>query len=649
MALDDVPRWPLEARGAPGTLAPIGLSTTGTPVPIVRTAMVIAQSAGRRSRRPMLLTLVFGVVLVLVGVTAGALAAVVSANLSSARLNTVVAYDAALVELFVNYNVRAADLDAGGPSPARAALLSDQLGAMVDDGGILRIEIRDRDGRVLASDSSTAVGKRAATSIAASAALEDGPNASLIDGDGVVETVGTALGTRNVVQEFLPILDSDEEPLAVVALWRDAGPILASLEATRLDIMLVTLAAGALLAGMLLLLFRSSQARLTRQHRQLIDATRRDALTGMLNHGAVVALLADEVESARVADGRIGVALVDVDNFRLFNDTHGHDAADQVLLRVAELVAREGVGGHVARYGPDEFLLVLPGSGVEEIEAAIDRLRSELKDASVQFGDSEALPISASVGICAYPEHAASVTDLLSTAAVALSEAKASGGDGVRVAQTGEEERVVTGSFDVLQGLVIAVDTKDRYTKRHSEDVARYAVFLAQRLGLDPEMLRTIHLAGLLHDIGKIGIPDVILRKPSKRTAAEYGMFQQHVALGDSIVRDVPNVELVRAGIRHHHERWDGDGYLEGLEGDAIPLIGRVLAVADAFSAMTTTRPYRKALPITEALKRLGDAAGTQLQEELVTEFISGIETAPDAPLPGEEPTLLWRPELWVA
>jgi diguanylate cyclase (GGDEF)-like protein/putative nucleotidyltransferase with HDIG domain len=424
---------------------------------------------------------------------------------------------------------------------------------------------------------------------------------------------------------------------------------MAGLEATQRDVMLVTMVAGVLLAAMLFLVFRASQARLTRQHRQLLDATRRDALTGMLNHGAVVALLADEVETARREKAAIGVALVDVDNFRLFNDTHGHEAADQVLIRVAALVAREGAEGSVARYGPDEFLIVHPGSGTAEMEVAIERLRADLRDESVQFGDSEALPISVSVGICAYPEHAASVTDLLSAAVVALSEAKASGGDGVRVAQTGEEERVVAGSFDVLQGLVIAVDTKDRYTKRHSEDVARYAVFLAQRLGLDDEMLRTIQLAGLLHDIGKIGIPDVILRKPSKLTAAEYAMFQQHVALGDAIVRDVPNVDVVRAGIRHHHERWDGDGYLDHLEGEAIPLIGRVLAVADAFSAMTTTRPYRKALSVTEAVKRLGDAAGTQLQEELVTQFISGIETDADAPLPGEEPVRLWRPELWVA
>ena len=106
----------------------------------------------------------------------------------------------------------------------------------------------------------------------------------------------------------------------------------------------------------------------------------------------------------------------------------------------------------------------------------------------------------------------------------------------------------------------------------------------------------------------------------------------------------------MRAGIRSHHERWDGNGYVEGLEGDEIPIVGRVLAVADAFSAMTTTRPYRKALPITEALKRLEDAAGTQLQEELVAAFVGGIETAADAPLPGEEPApALWRPELWVA
>jgi diguanylate cyclase (GGDEF)-like protein len=595
----------------------------------------------------MLLALVFGVALVLVGVTASALVAVASDHLASATLGGVVNRDATLVELFVNGELRADDLASDGRSDARVRELGEQLAALTERDGIVRIEIRDLDGEVLLSNDASLVGTDSGVTADTRAAAAGEPRAALIEAGAPLDGAGTLANASGMVQEYLPIEAGNGEVLAIVAMWRDATDLMARLDATRRDIMLVTLAAAVLLAGLLFLVFHAAQARLSRQHRQLVESTRRDALTGMLNHGSVVALLADEIEAARSGSGRISVALLDVDNFRLFNDTHGHAAADQVLLRVAALVANED--GHVARYGPDEFLIVRPGVGTDEVVEAVDRLRAALEAESVQFGDSERLPISVSAGVSAYPEHAASVTDLLSTAAVALAEAKASGGDSVRVATVGEEERAVAGSFDVLQGLVIAVDTKDRYTKRHSEDVARYAVFLAQRMGLDDETLHTIQLAGLLHDIGKIGIPDVVLRKPSRLTEDEFAMFKQHVALGDAIVRDVPNVELVRAGIRHHHERWDGDGYLEGLEGEAIPLIGRILAVADAFSAMTTTRPYRKALPLIEALKRLGDAAGTQLQEDLVTAFIAGIETAADAPLPGEEPTQLWRPELWVA
>ncbi|HUF06403.1 MAG TPA: diguanylate cyclase [Candidatus Binatia bacterium] len=611
--------------------------------------MLLARLTGGDRHRPRLLVLVFGVILVLVGVTASALVAVSSAHLRSATLASVVSRDASLVELFVNGSLRAEDLDGDGLSAARRAELVGMLDALSDRDSIVRIELRDLDGRVIVSNAAAAIGHVSATSPSMRRALDGQPSALLVEEGDEVEAAHGLPGEGAVLQEYLPIVDADARTLAVVGLWRDASELMASLEATRTDVMLVILVAGVLLAGLMLLVLRATQARLSRQHLQLLEATRTDALTGMLNHGAVVALLAEEVESARAAKRQIGAALLDIDNFRLFNDTHGHEAADEVLLRVAALVDREGAGGHVARYGPDEFLLLQPGAGTAEMATAVGRLRTCLADVSVQFGESESLPVTVSAGICAFPDHARSVTDLLSAAAVALGEAKAGGGDRVRVAQDADEQQVISGSFDVLQGLVIAVDTKDRYTKRHSEDVARYAVFLARRMGMDEEAQRTLQLAGLLHDVGKIGIPDVILRKPSKLTEGEYEMFQQHVALGDAIVRDVPNVDLVRAGIRHHHERWDGDGYLEHLEGEAIPMIGRILAVADAFSAMTTTRPYRKALPITEALKRLGDAAGTQLQEELVTAFILGIETAPDAPLPGEEPSQLWRPELWVA
>jgi HD-GYP domain-containing protein (c-di-GMP phosphodiesterase class II) len=291
----------------------------------------------------------------------------------------------------------------------------------------------------------------------------------------------------------------------------------------------------------------------------------------------------------------------------------------------------------MGRYGPDEFLLIAPPEAVVDLEPAVESLRVALADLSLQFETTERLPVTISAGLCTYPEHGNSITVLLASVANTLEEAKSSGGDAIRVAGVDREQAAPTKGFDVLQGLVVAVDTKDRYTKRHSEDVARYAVFLAGRIEADPELVRTIRLAGLLHDVGKIGIPYKILRKPGKLTDEEYRIVQQHVALGDMIVRDLPDIQLIRAGIRHHHERWDGAGYLDHLAGEEIPLIARILAVGDAFSAMTTTRPYRKALDVAEALRRLEDAAGSQLDERLVRVFVDGIETAVDAPLPGAD------------
>jgi diguanylate cyclase (GGDEF)-like protein/putative nucleotidyltransferase with HDIG domain len=434
-----------------------------------------------------------------------------------------------------------------------------------------------------------------------------------------------------------------------MAMWRDAGPLLASVDQVQRDVVIVVLGAATVLAVILFLVFRAAQMRINRQQAQLLEATRRDPLTDLLNHGAVVSLLADLVETARRGAGSVGVALLDIDNFTLLNDAHGHHSGDAVLRDVASLFDDdEGDSVFASRYGPDEFLLVRSGASAAELERHVADLRARLTEVTVQFGDSERLPVTVSVGIAGLPEHAGSVTELLSQATVALQQAKASGGDAVRTVAA-RPSRSVTGSFDVLQGLVIAVDTKDRYTKRHSEDVARYAVFLAKRLGLDKETLATVRVSGLLHDVGKLGIPDTLLRKPSKLTAQEFDVFKQHVALGDSIVRDLPNLDAVRAGIRHHHERWDGRGYLEGLEGEEIPLIGRIMAVADAFSAMTTTRPYRKALPVEEAIKRLGDAAGTQLEEDLVVAFIRGLETAPDAPMPGDDASRIWVPRRQVA
>jgi diguanylate cyclase (GGDEF)-like protein len=601
------------------------------------------------SRRPLLLILVFGAFLAIIGVTATAQAVLVSLNVSTNDLNTIVASDAATIRAVLNDSVQLRYLDpATGPTAPERAVLERQLDALMGPTDILRVELRRLDGTVVASSAGDAAGSppNAAATGAMAAAIEGRTSVQVIAAADAGAAGAAPLPATSVIRELLPV-SADGQVRAVVGVWRDAAPLLGRLDQARRDIVLVTVTAGIIAALLLGLIFRAAQARLTRQTEALLEATRRDPLTGSLNHGALVAHLGTQIEAARASGSALGVALVDVDNFRLLNDTHGHRAGDQVLITVvgklrAELSERVVLG----RYGPDEFLLIATAEAVVELEPAIARLRTALADVSLQFEATERLPITISAGLSTYPEHGSSVTVLLATLAGTLEEAKASGGDTVRLSGESSAAERPESAFDVLQGLVIAVDTKDRYTKRHSEDVARYGVFLATRLGLDPDLIRTIHIAGLLHDVGKIGIPDSILRKPGKLTATEFAIVKQHVALGDRIVHDLPDIDVVRAGIRHHHERWDGDGYLDRLEGERIPLIARILAVGDTFSAMTTTRPYRKAFDLREALDRLGDAAGTQLDEVLVRAFIDGIETAPDAPLPGVESSapVLWAP-----
>jgi len=234
---------------------------------------------------------------------------------------------------------------------------------------------------------------------------------------------------------------------------------------------------------------------------------------------------------------------------------------------------------------------------------------------------------SVSVGVARVPQDGRNALDLLAVAEAALREAKTAGGQVTKVADQSTIGSLAAQNtvFGVFEGLLVSVDTKDHYTRAHSEDVTGYALFLADELRLTDEERRLLRLAGLLHDIGKIGIPDGILRKPAPLTGEEYDIVKQHVALGDAIVGAVPQLAEVRAGVRHHHERWDGSGYLDGLQGEAIPHLARILAVADAYSAMTTTRPYRKALGAEEALARLAQAAGTQLDPELAMAFVMAM------------------------
>ena len=608
-------------------------------------------SFGARTRppRPVLLMIVLGVFLVIVGVTATAQAMMVTVYSSRTAFDAIIGSDLATIRGFVDQGLDPGLVTNPALAEQQQPRLQSLMNTLTSKGGILRVELRTPDGRIIAATDPAADGAVVPASAQFQAAVDQAAaEVDVANADEADIGPGTVPSTT-VLREYLPLSVGGHVAL-VVGVWRDAQPILDSLDGLRWEVVAIILTAALIVAVMLFFIFRAAQARISRQTTALIEAQRRDPLTETLSHGALVGYLAQEIEAAREAGAALDVALLDVDNFRLVNDTHSHRAGDEVLLAVARAIAAELPPEMVVgRYGPDEFLIVRPTGCQANLVATVEQIRARLAGMSVSFEATEQLPVTVSGGICSYPEQAASVTALLSLAAQTLADARASGGDVVRVAGANAgEATAVASSFDVLQGLVFAVDTKDHYTKRHSQDVARYAVFLGRQIGLGEEQIKTLHIAGLLHDVGKIGIPDQILRKPGRLTPDEMEVVKQHVALGDMIVRELPHISLVRAGIRNHHERWDGRGYLEGLRGQDIPDVARILAVADAFSAMTTTRPYRKALDIREALARLGDAAGTQLDERLVTAFIHALETVPDAPIPNAEvpKNALWIPSL---
>jgi diguanylate cyclase (GGDEF)-like protein len=591
---------------------------------------------GRR-QRPLLLALVYGASVSLALLSLIPVVWLAGEGVSAAAIRSTVSADQELVPQMLG---PAMAID---PTTGRAALDPSRidrsgLEEFAAAHGNAGIAVLATDGRLLAGQRLPAPGSVLMEDLARSANGET--RASLVDlsfDDQV---------PRTTLVEHLPVI-VDDRLVAVVRITRDGRQIAADVEATRAQILAVAAVGAAILAAILLLVFRTADRRIKVQGERLAESGRRDPLTGLLNHGAVVERLIQLIESGRPANLGVGIALVDVDNFRLLNETYGHSEGDFVLAELAHELAMEGgAWAAIGRYGPDEFLVVAPSDSARQLEPTIERLRQRLAETTLAFGSSDRLPVSISVGVAHFPWHAQSATDLLSAATVALGEAKSGGGGGVQTAGAWDDTaRPGQGPFDVFRGLVIAVDTKDRYTRRHSEDVATYAVFLAGHMDLDETLIETIRAAGLLHDIGKIGIPDDILRKPGELTAHEYDIVKQHVVLGDLIVRDLPASRIIRAGIRHHHERWDGKGYVDGLSGEAIPLVARMLAVADAFSAMTTTRPYRKAMSVEEAMRRLQDAAGTQLDATLVSAFVNAMEASPEAPMPGEDSN---RARIWT-
>jgi diguanylate cyclase (GGDEF)-like protein len=358
--------------------------------------------------------------------------------------------------------------------------------------------------------------------------------------------------------------------------------------------------------------------------RELAD---RDFVTGLNNHRFVQGELERGLLACAQQDRPLSIVLMDIDNFRLLNEIHGHPAGDRVLKMVAGRLASVCKGEALAgRFGGDEFIALLPGVDLQEALAFARSIQEWADAQDLQVHEAQRIPLSMSYGVASYPDHGGSRQELLAAADANLYESKLLGGKivGRSQAERGELRRL--GTFGLLESLVTSVDNKDHYTHAHSENVTDYALLLAEELGFSEDVRRTLRIAGLLHDVGKICIPDRILRKPGALTEEEYEIIKQHVVIADYLLVDLPNLADVRDAVLHHHERFDGSGYIHGLKGEEIPVLGRLMAVVDAYSAMVLDRPYRKARSLEEGLAELRRCSGTQFDPEMVEAFLAAME-----------------------
>jgi diguanylate cyclase (GGDEF)-like protein/putative nucleotidyltransferase with HDIG domain len=386
-----------------------------------------------------------------------------------------------------------------------------------------------------------------------------------------------------------------------------------------------TLAIGAIL-------IRSMRRRVETLIERLYDTARTDQLTDLPNRRGFRELLDLELERARRRESSLTVVVGDLDHFKQVNDRSGHHVGDAVLARVARLLERRKRAiDAAARVGGEEFTLVLPDTDENEALIVAERLRSELES---EFA-SDAVPITISFGIATYPEHGHTAGSLLRAGDEALYGAKRHGRnrsmihtpvlrDVVREAgqRDVEGERFTAAMLDLAE----AVDLRFSGSARHSETVGRYAEMMAAELGLAEESVIRVRLAGVLHDIGKVLIPEAILQKPAALEPDEFELIKRHPEFGAQIL-DHPALADVRVWVGSHHERPDGSGYPLGISGEEIAIEARIIAVADAYEAMTSDRAYRASIGQATARAELLRCAGSQFDEQVIAAFMRIVES----------------------
>jgi diguanylate cyclase (GGDEF)-like protein/putative nucleotidyltransferase with HDIG domain len=384
-------------------------------------------------------------------------------------------------------------------------------------------------------------------------------------------------------------------------------------------------------AGAMIGVLKNSNARLVAD---VTEAARSDSLTGLLNRRGFDERFAVELARARRQGERLSLMIGDLDRFKELNDVYGHQEGDEVLRVVGQTIANTARESDAsARIGGEEFAILLPDTDEQGAYLAAERLRAAVQKACSDLPNA----LTISVGVATFPQHGVEGDSLMRAADAAVYMAKQLGRDrtvlfdpetasalaAIQRKKRPDHERQLATALRLAE----ALDIRDAGTAAHSQTVARYAHGTAQALGLSPERAERVRYAGIVHDVGKIGVEDSILLKPGPLTLEEEAEMRKHTEIGARILAG-SELSDIASWVIAHHERPDGKGYPLGLSRGEIPLEAQILAVADAYEAMTNERPYRPAMSAVAAQNELIRGVGRQFDAGVVHAFLSVV--APD-------------------
>jgi diguanylate cyclase (GGDEF)-like protein len=374
------------------------------------------------------------------------------------------------------------------------------------------------------------------------------------------------------------------------------------------------------------------RTRVNRLWGSLSDAARTDLLTGFVNGHGINEILTNEIERARINTHRVGLITVNLSGLRQLNKHFGYEAGDEVLRQLARLLDDSTRRiDTVGRTGAAEFVIVLPQTDEHTGFLLAEQILTRMRRAYRERGFN----LSASIGVAVFPKHASNVDELLQSSTAATNAAVALGADRVVIYSHDLEGAIESegmtspkegrAQLGTVLSLAEVLDLRDESNANHSTVVAGYCEMIGREMGLPEQRVRRLRLAGMLHDIGKVGIADSILAKPGPLSPSEWDQVRRHPEMAARILA-ARELTDIREWVLARHEQPDGHGYPRGLLGDQIPIESRILAVAESYDAMTSERPYRAAKTRDEAIAEMGRYAGSQFDGAVVDAFVRALD-----------------------